>query len=158
MIKPAGTDITHLFDRAPLPGHEAQFKAGRVLLGAASDVTRVGDRIEFQAVESTASSGRALLVVLDAAHVQLTARAPLAFFDYEGQTAIKLEGPPMNDQKLKRDGVLGWIGAVVIGGLVWALFAGGPSDREQAARLAVADTVEQIEIRAANERLYERGQ
>lgn len=77
----------------------------------------------------------------------------------DGRFAVERKASPMQrDPNLYRDGVLGWIGAAVIGGLVWALFAGGPSDREQAARLAVADTVERVEIRAANERLYERGQ
>ncbi len=49
-----------------------------------------------------------------------------------------------------RDAVLGWVGTAVIAGLVWAIFADGPSDRQQRAAEAAQRTVEQQEVRAAN--------
>lgn len=56
------------------------------------------------------------------------------------------------DPNLYRDGLLGWLGLLLVAGLVYLLIASGPSDREQRADRAVEQTLERAEIRAANER------
>lgn len=49
-----------------------------------------------------------------------------------------------------RDALLGWVGFLVIAGLVWLIFSDGPSDRGQRAAEAAQRTVEQQETRAEN--------